>query len=180
MKKIRVVAVLLILIITLVFSFGIRIGNFSIGKVKDFNNTYNKDIENSVFYKEYYTSDKLLVINLWATWCKPCIEEMPALNRLKDKYKNSNDVEFLSLSLDNDSLKIKKFINNQNFHFRDITLDNIKYRDTILALLENKRMSIIKTQSIPKTFLIRNMKLIMKIDGKLNKEDFEVLERTIN
>jgi hypothetical protein len=105
---------------------------------------------------------------------------MPALNRLKDKYKNSNDVEFLSLSLDNDSLKIKEFINNQNFHFRDITLDNIKYRDTILALLENKRMSIIKTQSIPKTFLIRNMKLIMKIDGKLNKEDFEVLERTIN
>jgi peroxiredoxin len=31
-------------------------------------------------------SSKLLVINFWATWCAPCLEEMPAFVRLQDKY----------------------------------------------------------------------------------------------
>ncbi|WP_442267143.1 TlpA disulfide reductase family protein [Tenacibaculum sp. ZS6-P6] len=43
--------------------------------------------------------DKIHVINFWATWCKPCVEELPAFERLNEEYKDKN-VELLLVSLD--------------------------------------------------------------------------------
>jgi thiol-disulfide isomerase/thioredoxin len=39
------------------------------------------------------------VINFWATWCKPCVEELPVFFELEQKLKNKN-VEFVFVSLD--------------------------------------------------------------------------------
>ncbi|WP_312191431.1 TlpA disulfide reductase family protein [Sphingobacterium sp.] len=44
-----------------------------------------------------------IFIDLWATWCVPCLEQKPAFERLAKKYKN--DALFLSISLDNDKNK---------------------------------------------------------------------------
>lgn len=38
---------------------------------------------------------KVLVIDFWATWCVPCMHEMPYLQKVYDKYKNNKDVAFL-------------------------------------------------------------------------------------
>ena len=43
--------------------------------------------------------DKTYVINFWATWCKPCVEELPAFQKLYKNYKNKN-VEVILVSLD--------------------------------------------------------------------------------
>jgi thiol-disulfide isomerase/thioredoxin len=43
--------------------------------------------------------DKLLLVNLWATWCAPCREEMPALDRLQRELGGA-DFEVLALSID--------------------------------------------------------------------------------
>jgi len=43
--------------------------------------------------------DKTYVINFWATWCKPCVEELPAFQKLHKTYKNKN-VEVILVSLD--------------------------------------------------------------------------------
>ena len=45
---------------------------------------------------------KLLYIDVWATWCRPCLAEIPALKALQDKFKNNKDIEFVSLSIDDD------------------------------------------------------------------------------
>lgn len=42
---------------------------------------------------------KYLYIDLWATWCMPCINEMPALKTIQDKYRGKN-IAFLSISID--------------------------------------------------------------------------------
>lgn len=42
---------------------------------------------------------KVILLNLWATWCPPCIREMPALDRLQSKFKKSEFV-VIALSLD--------------------------------------------------------------------------------
>lgn len=39
--------------------------------------------------------NKILVIDFWATWCIPCMEEMPYLQKIYDKYRNNPDIAFL-------------------------------------------------------------------------------------
>ncbi|MDH3381944.1 MAG: redoxin domain-containing protein, partial [Flavobacteriaceae bacterium] len=43
--------------------------------------------------------DLIYVINFWATWCKPCVEELPAFIKLHEKYQNKN-VKVLLVSFD--------------------------------------------------------------------------------
>jgi thiol-disulfide isomerase/thioredoxin len=48
-----------------------------------------------------YTSSKdtLYIINFWATWCPPCVQELPEFNEIKSKYKDAK-VKVLLVSLD--------------------------------------------------------------------------------
>jgi thiol-disulfide isomerase/thioredoxin len=51
---------------------------------------------------------KIIYIDLWATWCGPCMAEMPFLEKLKDKYSANPDVEIVSLSIDdNDAVWLR-------------------------------------------------------------------------
>ncbi len=43
--------------------------------------------------------NKVYVINFWATWCRPCVKEMPAFNKLYEEYLDKN-VEIILVSLD--------------------------------------------------------------------------------
>ncbi len=43
---------------------------------------------------------KVIYIDLWATWCGPCTQEMPFYEKLRQKYKDNNNVAFVSLSVD--------------------------------------------------------------------------------
>ena len=44
---------------------------------------------------------KIIVVNIWATWCPTCIQEIPALNRLQAKYASDTSIMFLALCDDN-------------------------------------------------------------------------------
>ena len=50
---------------------------------------------------------KVLVVNYWATWCHPCLEEMPGFSRLQDKYRDKG-IQFVGISIDTAS-KIVEF-----------------------------------------------------------------------
>ena len=54
---------------------------------------------------------KVVVLNFWATWCFPCREEMPMLNKLAPEFRGKS-VEFLAVSLDDSASqpKIPRFI----------------------------------------------------------------------
>ncbi|MEZ5172314.1 MAG: TlpA family protein disulfide reductase [Bacteroidia bacterium] len=56
-------------------------------------------------------NDTLYVVNFWATWCKPCIEEMPYFIHLSDSLKNQ-PVEFIFISMDFKSQheRVKEFV----------------------------------------------------------------------
>lgn len=85
---------------------------------EDFNFNFRlKDLEgNLVDFTSY--KGKVVVINLWATWCAPCRVEMPSIQSLYSKIESEN-IEFVILSLDRDSEvnKVKKYITKNAFTF---------------------------------------------------------------
>ncbi len=179
MKKILVVVALLIVIsLLLVSQTSFKIGTIEFGTQPTLKTVQNGSFENSDFYKDSYSSHKLSVINLWATWCNPCVGEVPELNSIKERFKNDS-VNFLSLSIDNDSIKLIDFLKKGKFKFKDITFENLKYRTAILNALERKKAdAFISSQSVPITYLIKNKKIIAKIDGTIEKQELiELIEK---
>ncbi|MFD0976003.1 TlpA family protein disulfide reductase [Salinimicrobium gaetbulicola] len=59
---------------------------------------------------------KVIFLNFWATWCPPCIAEMPGIHNLYKEVKDDN-VEFIMLSVDQDFEKAKKFKKNKGYEF---------------------------------------------------------------
>ncbi|MEP7039450.1 MAG: redoxin domain-containing protein, partial [Acidobacteriota bacterium] len=55
-------------------------------------------------------SGKVIVINIWALWCAPCVREMPELQELYKKYAGDKDVAILTINDNDDLAKLKKFM----------------------------------------------------------------------
>ena len=70
-----------------------------------------ESVKLSQLKKEFATGSKIKVINFWATWCAPCVKEMPLFEKLG---KENKEVEVLLVSMDYDldpnPDKVKKFI----------------------------------------------------------------------
>jgi peroxiredoxin len=52
---------------------------------------------------------KVVMVNFWATWCPPCLEEMPAMERLYRKHKDAG-FTLVAISVDAESKKVKPFL----------------------------------------------------------------------
>lgn len=57
---------------------------------------------------------KVIYVDLWATWCGPCMQEMPYFEKLKVKYKDNPNVAFVSLSIDDGPEIWKKSVKERN------------------------------------------------------------------
>ncbi len=77
--------------------------------------------------------DKIHVVNFWATWCGPCVKELPYFEELHQKY-NNNDVEILLVSIDWDKHVEKKvipFLHKNEYTAPTIVFDDPKTNDWI-------------------------------------------------
>ena len=59
---------------------------------------------------------KVVFVNFWATWCPPCIAEMPDIHDLYTEME-STDIEFVLIALDDDFQKAKDFVKKKEFDF---------------------------------------------------------------
>lgn len=58
---------------------------------------------------------KVVFINFWATWCPPCIAEMPSLNDLYNQLQGNEQFIFLFINEDDDVAKAKSFLQNNGY-----------------------------------------------------------------
>jgi peroxiredoxin len=92
---------------------------------------------------------KVVFLNFWATWCNPCKEEIPSIERLHQKFREK-DFIFLTISVDFEGRKpVKEFIDKENYTF--IVLLDPKY----------EILDLYKVQRIPTTFVIDKTGKIM-------------------
>lgn len=98
--------------------------NLEIGKIalKDLN-------DHVINLKEY--KGKIIFINFWATWCKPCLEEMPSIQKAQEILKDKSIV-FLFAS-DETAEQIEKFKSEHDYNFNYVRTENLAELN-ILAL----------------------------------------------
>jgi thiol-disulfide isomerase/thioredoxin len=60
---------------------------------------------------------KVVFINFWATWCPPCLAELPTINALYEKVKGNPDVVFVTVDIDGDLPKSTKFLQAKDYGF---------------------------------------------------------------
>ena len=106
---------------------------------------------------------KLLVLNFWATWCAPCIEELPSLDQFQRELANSG-VVVLGVSMDKDEKLYKRFLSRVKISF-------LTARDP-----SNKINAAYGTFKFPETYIIgSDGKVLMKIINATNWVDDKML-----
>ena len=107
-----------------------------------------------------------IVLNLWATWCLPCVKEMPQLNQLQKKLVNDK-IEVLAISVDREGTSlIERFFNTNKINNLEILADN-----------SGKILKKTKTKGLPTTLLINaNGREIGRILGVLEWDSENVID----
>jgi cytochrome c biogenesis protein CcmG/thiol:disulfide interchange protein DsbE len=84
---------------------------------------------------------KVVVLNFWATWCAPCVEEMPSLVQLQQRFKDKG-LSVVGVSIDVDGDAYRKFL-------KDYKIDFVTVRDP-----DQKTSSLYGTFKWPETYII--------------------------
>ncbi len=112
---------------------------------------------------------KPLFLNLWAAWCKPCVEEFPHLSEAEKKY--GGKIDFVAVSLDDiedKDLKVQPFVIEQKVYFK-VFIADIQSQDSLFKLLDPYF-----TGSIPTSILFdKDGSNADYIVGEQSKESFE-------
>ena len=120
-----------------------------------FNNSDNKTLELNDFRGEF------IILNFWATWCAPCIEEMPSLSILK-KDKLLKNFEIVAVNIGGEDIQTsKKF-------FKDLKINNLEIYTGQGPIIGKK----LKIRGLPTTiFIDKNNLEFARVIGFINFKD---------
>lgn len=73
-------------------------------------------------------SEKLTIVNFWATWCEPCVAEIPHFVEIYNQHKDALNLDIIFVSLDRhrDIDQVKDFVKKHNMPGQLILLDDIR------------------------------------------------------
>lgn len=115
---------------------------------------------------------KVVFLNFWATWCSPCQREMPEIQKLSEKYQNSEDIAILTVVMpggqEMDAAGIKKFLKEKGF--------------TMPVIFDDGRLSSsFQITSLPTTYMFdRDGNVYGSVVGQLSSDMMEnIIDRTL-
>ena len=179
-KTVFIITSLLFLVIIFL---GIKYGGVATGlpEVKD---SESKTITHKVPNVNFKTLDgkvvnthqfkgKVVLLNFWASWCAPCIEEFPSMLKLMDRFKGK--VVFMAISNDSNKSDIESFINRfKKKYKKQISSPNfILLWDRDLGITQ-EHFNILK---LPETFIISpDLTLPKKVIGATDWDGKEMIQ----
>jgi peroxiredoxin len=108
---------------------------------------------------------RVVVLNFWATWCPPCVEEMPSLKRFADQIEPFG-VTVLGVSVDHDPDALQKFVAETKLGF------------PIARDADQKVSSRYGTFKFPETYIINSEgRVAEKLIGAIDWQDAQVVSR---
>jgi len=139
---------------------------------------YSQKIEvykiDNLLNRIHNNSDTTYIVNFWATWCKPCVAELPDFEKIDSIYKTEK-IKVLLVSLDfkeDLNSKIKPFIVKRKFSSECIILDEANGNDFI------NKVSELWSGAIPATLITNQNKQIKEFYEK--KISFNFLTERLN
>jgi len=107
---------------------------------------------------------QIVVLNFWATWCPPCIEELPSLETLQQRMKDKG-VKVLAISIDDDDNAYHQFL-------KDNKVDLLSARDA-----SKKSNNLYGTFKFPETYIIDQKGIVRrKFIGAVNWNQAEIVD----
>ena len=130
----------------------------SLDKPKTHKEIIFQDRDGSIINLKKINSDKIYILNFWATWCAPCKEEMSSLGKLHEK----DGIFVFPINLEEKNLKkVDKFYN-------DLNIKNLNsYFDEGLKLVK-----VFALRGVPTSIILNeNKEVIARISGSIDFED---------
>ena len=117
------------------------------------------------------SSDDLKIFNFWATWCGPCVKEIPHFEEANNNFENA-EIYLISLDFASNILRVEQFIKKKDLKNKVYLLDEIDYNSWI------DKVSKEWSGAIPASlFIDRNGKKTF-IEGEMTKEElFNTIEK---
>lgn len=104
-------------------------------------------------------SGKVIVLDFWATWCGPCRQQHPLYDEVKAKYKDRDDVVFLSVDTDEDHSLVKPFLEAQKWtqrvYFEDGLSSLLQVASIPMTIVYNKKGEVVSRMPgfVPERFV---------------------------
>ncbi len=142
---------------------------------------YSTPTVNSINFQQFQSriiqpaNDTLFVVNFWATWCVPCVEEMPYFIQTTKTFSNQK-VKIILVSLDflKEHNKLVAFVKNRNIE-NEVYHLNAGNPDTWIDKIDSSWSG-----ALPATVLYRFGKKVLFHEGELNQSQLDsIINKTI-
>ena len=165
MKNIKIIFKLLSILLILFINTSIAKNN------KQLPNIDLKTINGEIFNSSTINNNgKPFIINFWATWCKPCIKELNAIDKVYKKWQDKTGVKIFAVSIDakKNSKRVVGFVKSRGWDYK-VLLDS-----------ESKFFKAMKAKSPPATFLFDgNGNLVWEHNGYATGGENEIFKQIL-
>ena len=113
------------------------------------------------------SSDNVVIISLWATWCVPCLKELDAISEVWDEWQEETNVELIAVSVDDSRTikRVKPLINGKGWEY------------TILLDTNNDLKRALGASTVPLTLIVKDDKIVYRHSGYSPGAEMELYEK---